>query len=112
MEKAIVIYGVIFCLAWWYMYGVIFRTIFTLKELGNIDIAEPDEWPALNIVIAACNEEEGIEEAIKSLLLQDYPNLKIILVNDRSSDNTGKIIDKLAIDERIKSIHIKELPEN
>lgn len=112
MENTVIIYGVIFCLAWWFMYGRIIKTIFTLRELGNIDIVEPDTWPALNIVIAACNEEEGIEEAIQSLLLQDYPNLKIILVNDRSNDNTGEIVDKLAVDERIKSIHIKELPEN
>lgn len=112
MDNTIVFYGGIFCLAWWYMYGRIIRTISTLKELGNIEIAEPAVWPSLNIVIAACNEEEGIEEAINSLLLQDYPKLKIILVNDRSNDNTGEIVDKLAVDERIRSIHIKELPEN
>ena len=112
MENALVIYGVIFCLGWWYMYGRILKTISSLKELGNIDIAEPDKWPALNIVIAACNEEDGIEEAIQSLLLQDYPNLKIILVNDRSTDKTAEIIDRLAVDERIKTIHISELPEN
>jgi len=112
MENMIVIYGVLFCLAWWFMYGMITRIIFTLKELSNLDIIEPNTWPALNIVIPACNEEEGIEEAIQSILLQDYPNLKIILINDRSDDNTGDIIDRLATDERVKAIHITELPED
>lgn len=111
MEDIIVIYGVLFCLAWWFLYGRIIKIIFSIKELGNLKIAEPAAWPALNIVIAACNEEEGIEAAIKSLLLQDYPNLKVILVNDRSTDNTGNIIEKLAEDERVKAIHIDELPE-
>ena len=112
MENVLIIYGVVFCLAWWFMYGRILKTLFILNELGNLELEDPESWPALNIVIAACNEEEGIDEAIRSLLQQDYPNLKIVLVNDRSNDNTGKIIDELATDERIKAIHIDELPEN
>jgi glycosyltransferase involved in cell wall biosynthesis len=112
MENMMVAYGVVFCLAWWLMYGRIIKIILTIKDLSNIDVVTPDEWPSLNIVIAACNEEEGIEKAIQSLLLQDYPNLKIILVNDRSTDDTGSIINKLAIDERVTAIHIKILPEN
>lgn len=112
MGNMIIIYGVIFCLAWWFMYGMITRIIFSLKELSDIDVVEPVAWPGLNIVIPACNEEEGIEKAVKSLLLQDYPDLKIILVDDRSTDNTGDIIDKLALDERVKAVHITELPEN
>lgn len=112
MEATIIIYGVIFCLAWWVVYGQTIRIIFNIRELGDIETDEPDDWPTLNIVIAACNEEEGIETAIKSLLKQDYPNLKIILVNDRSTDNTGEIINQLAIDKRVKAIHISELPDN
>ena len=108
----IIVYGVVFCLAWWFLYGMIIRIIFTLKELSNVDIIEPDIWPHVNIVIPACNEEDGIESAVQSLLLQDYPNFKIILVNDRSNDNTGEIIDRLAKDERVKAVHITELPEN
>ncbi|MDH5369166.1 MAG: glycosyltransferase, partial [Gammaproteobacteria bacterium] len=112
MGNMIIVYGVVFCLAWWFLYGMIIRIIFTLKELSNIDIVDPDIWPHLNIVIPACNEEDGIEAAVQSLLLQDYPNFKIILVNDRSNDNTGEIIERLAKDERVKAIHITELPEN
>ena len=112
MENVLVVYGVIFCVAWWFMYGRIVQAIFSIPELGKIEIKEPDKWPALNIVIAACNEEEGIDAAVQSLLDQDYPNLKIILVNDRSNDTTGEIIERLADDERIKAIHIKELPED
>ena len=112
MENLIVIYGVIFCLSWWFMYGIIIKTIFSLKNLSSFNTVDPDAWPTLNIVIPACNEEEGIEAAVQSLLLQDYPNFKIILVNDRSTDNTGEIINKLATDKRVKAIHIDELPED
>ena len=112
MQNVLIIYGVIFCLAWWFMYSRVVRSIFSLSELGKLEITEPVSWPTLNIVIAACNEAETIEAAIKSLLVQDYPDLKIILVNDRSIDNTGEIIERLAEDKRIVAVHVKELPEN
>lgn len=112
MENFIIFYVVIFCLGWWFMYGRLLLTIFGLTEIGNLELDEPECWPTLNIVIPACNEGDGIEAAIKSLLLQDYPNLKIILVNDRSDDNTGEIIEQLAADERVVAVHIKELPDD
>jgi glycosyltransferase involved in cell wall biosynthesis len=112
MQNLLVVYGVIFCLAWWFMYGQVVRSIFSLSELGKLEIKEPENWPGLNIVIAACNEAETIEAAVKSLLLQDYPGLKVILVNDRSTDNTGEIIERLATDKRVTALQVRELPEN
>lgn len=112
MENILVIYGVIFCLAWWFMYARILQAIFSMSELGMVDVCTPERWPSLNIIIAACNEESTIEEAIKSLLLQDYPELKVFLVNDRSTDNTGEIINRLAQDTRVTALHVKNLPED
>ena len=71
-----------------------------------------DEWPSLCVVIPACNEAERIEKAARSLLKQDYPNLELIFVNDRSDDTTGEIIDQLAAeDARMTPVHITTLPE-
>lgn len=112
MDNFILVYGTIFCLAWWVHYSQILYSLLKLTELEKINSADPLTWPELNIVIAACNEERGIEAAVNSILSQDYPKLKLIIVNDRSDDKTGDIINKISLDERVTAIHVNELPEN
>ena len=51
-----------------------------------------DDWPTLSLVVPARNEETNIETCLTSLLAQDYPRLEVIVVNDRSTDATGRII--------------------
>ena len=53
-------------------------------------------WPFVTVFIAAHNEEKVIADCMEALLATDYPAgcLKIIPVNDRSSDATGEIIDR------------------
>lgn len=70
------------------------------------------EWPRISVIMTACNEEEAIEAAVRSRLEDDYPALEIVLMDDRSTDSTGEIVDRLASeDERIQAIHITELPD-
>jgi glycosyltransferase involved in cell wall biosynthesis len=53
-----------------------------------------------------------IEKSIRSQLAQNYTHLEWILVNDRSEDDTGKIMEKLALeDARIRVLHIDALPD-
>jgi cellulose synthase/poly-beta-1,6-N-acetylglucosamine synthase-like glycosyltransferase len=53
----------------------------------------------------------GIEQGLRSLLAQDYPNLEVIAIDDRSVDGTGRVIDRLAAsDARLRAIHIRDLP--
>ena len=67
--------------------------------------------PRLSVLIPACNEAQTIERALRTLLLQEYPNLEVIVVNDRSEDDTGTIIDRLAeADPRVRAVHIDHLP--
>jgi glycosyltransferase involved in cell wall biosynthesis len=69
------------------------------------------KWPKLSIVIPACNEAQTIEAAALSLLEVDYPCFEVVFVNDRSTDGTGEIIDRLAaLDPHFKAIHIHTLP--
>lgn len=85
------------------------KSIFLLKNQSLAKFA--GDWPKISIIIPACNEEATIEQAAKSLLAVDYPRLELVFVNDRSSDATGRIIDRLALrDKRIKAMHVKELP--
>ena len=70
------------------------------------------DGPRLSVLVAARNETDCIETCIRSLFQQDYPDLEVIAVNDRSTDDTAQILDRLAIEfpERLKVIHVKQLP--
>ena len=50
----------------------------------------------ISVVVPAYNAEKDIDRLVNSLLAQTYPNLEILLVDDGSTDGTGKRIDELA----------------
>ena len=79
-------------------------------ELGEIRAPE-GAWPRLSVIVPARNEGEHIESALVSLLTQDYPNLEVVAVDDRSTDATGAILGRLASSEpRLRAVHIETLP--
>ena len=57
------------------------------------------------------NEAETIAAAAATLAQQDYPHLEIVLVNDRSQDATGAIMDRIAAaNPGVRVVHIESLP--
>ncbi len=55
---------------------------------------ERSEWPLISIVTPSYNQGQFIEETIRSVLLQGYPNLEFIIIDGGSSDNSVEIIQK------------------
>lgn len=75
-------------------------------------IPDPEKWPKVSVVVPARDEAERIEEALRSLARLDYPDFEVIAVDDRSSDGTGAIMDRVANEEaRVETVHIRALPE-
>ena len=67
--------------------------------------------PTLSVVIPAYNEEENIKEVVERAfkeISKIINNFEIVLVNDGSTDNTGKIINSLAKRKRIRAVHHKK----
>ena len=72
----------------------------------------PAGSPSVTVIVPARNESADIAATLESLLNQDYPNLRIIAVDDRSTDTTGAIMDALAAQHptKLHTLHVKELP--
>ncbi|HVD31836.1 MAG TPA: glycosyltransferase [Methylomirabilota bacterium] len=74
-------------------------------------LQEPSRLPRLSVVVPARDEGSTIGRALGSLLGQDYPDLEIIVVDDRSSDATGEVLRELAAkDSRLLVLRVDELP--
>jgi glycosyltransferase involved in cell wall biosynthesis len=56
----------------------------------------PSGNPRVSIIVPARNEEEIIEQALNTLLALDYDNYEVIAVNDRSTDSTGEIMERVS----------------
>ena len=60
----------------------------------------------ISIIVPIYKVEKYINKCIDSILNQTYKNIEVILVDDGSPDNCGKICDKYLLkDDRIKVIH-------
>src|SRR5690606_6914432 len=69
----------------------------------------PDPPPSVTLIIPAKDEAGRIADCLRSALKQDYPNLAFIAVNDRSTDGTGQVMDRIAAeDPRLRVIHIPD----
>jgi len=85
------------------------RHLINLRQIAPLAL---QQLPSLSIIVAARNEEEQMETALTSLLHIDYPELEVIVVNDRSTDSSAEILVRMAtIHPQLKSLTIDLLPE-
>jgi len=65
-----------------------------------------NQGPLVSVIVPVYNVEKYIRKCLHSIIVQTYENIEIILIDDGSSDNSGKIIDAYASrDPRIKVVH-------
>jgi hypothetical protein len=72
----------------------------------------PPDAPLISVIIPARNERRNIESSVRSALGGKYPNLEVIVVDDRSTDGTGELARLIAReDPRVRVTETTPLPE-
>ena len=76
------------------------------RAVGDPPI-HPDT-PPVTFLVPCHNEADNIDDTIRSILGQDYPELEVIAINDASRDATGSLLDALAAEEpRLRVVHFQ-----
>ena len=83
-----------------------------MTVLDDVPPLQQQKGPKVSVIIPACNEAATIEPALKSILSLDYADLEVIVVNDRSVDGTGAVLEQMQKQyPGLLIYNISELPE-
>ena len=90
----------------------------TVPDLTDLDWEDlPEGLPTLTVVVPARDEAEKIGATLDALMVADYAFVHVLVVDDRSTDGTGAIVDAYVEEYAwrrpgaLSAIHIAELPE-
>ncbi len=104
------IYSILALIYWAFL---ILYLIINGRKIRHLYSIEPsaNKLPSVVIIVAVRNEEYALKEALTSVCNLEYANYKVLVVNDRSTDNTGKILGELKKEySNLSVINIDTLP--
>ncbi|MDF2449314.1 MAG: glycosyl transferase family 2 [Bacteroidota bacterium] len=83
--------------------------VLPLGVLKTISLEASTKPEPVSVIICARNEDDNLAEFLPKILVQDYPEFEVVVVNDCSIDNTENVIDEFAkIFPNLKKVTIKE----
>jgi cellulose synthase/poly-beta-1,6-N-acetylglucosamine synthase-like glycosyltransferase/peptidoglycan/xylan/chitin deacetylase (PgdA/CDA1 family) len=86
--------------------AVIIGLLALIEKLRPDHAVMPNPPPSVTVLIPAHNEESVIVQTVKSVLLSDLKDLRIIVVNDGSTDRTRELLDEnFSREPRVRIIH-------
>jgi cellulose synthase/poly-beta-1,6-N-acetylglucosamine synthase-like glycosyltransferase len=113
--------------AWGVAAGWVWRAGDAVRHLPSVPDLRGPEWdlhpqlPSLTVVVPAKDEAEKLRATLEALLAADYPELRVLVVDDRSTDATGEIADGFVRElgetaatintPQFQAMHVKELAE-
>jgi len=99
-------------LVYWLIWSIVLaRGMRRLRTLRDLDSTLPAAIPPLSVVLAARDEEATLAPALASLLALDFPDLEVLVVDDRSTDATPAVLAALAARHpALRVLRIETLP--
>ncbi|MBI3518808.1 MAG: glycosyltransferase [Bacteroidetes bacterium] len=92
--------------------GISIHYVINVLPLGNFKASSLESGSAtgpVSVIVCARNEDDNLTEFLPKLLMQNYPEFEVVVVNDCSIDNTENVIDEFAkIFPNLKKVTIKE----
>lgn len=104
-EYLFIAFIVIFCIQFFYNFFIFGAFSFSKPKTSNNNFNEP-----VSVIICAKNEAQNLIANIPFFINQNYSDFEIVLINDRSSDNTLEVLEQFKIDfpEKIKIVNVFE----
>jgi len=100
------------CAVWLLQAALVFKRLAELHTLVDLDPADPAVWPRVSAIVPGRDEAASIGAALATRLADNYPDLELVVVDDRSTDATPEIVARLAAeDPRVVSVRIDEVPD-
>lgn len=93
---------------------VIIQIIYYLLVFGKFSFHKTQNQTskniAISVIICAKNEAKNLKKFLPFILEQDYPNFEVVLINDRSTDKTLKVMEAFkSVHHNIKIVNIKNI---
>jgi len=96
-------------LPWLVPFASLFRLASTRPNLSDVP---PAAGTLVSVVVPARNESAAIETVVRSVLASTYEPLELVVLDDRSTDATAAIVERLAAeDARLRLVRGEPLPE-
>jgi chlorobactene glucosyltransferase len=90
-------------------------TYFRLRNSRSLDeesVDAPNDAPLISVIVPARNEAHNIARCVTSILATSYPRLELIVVDDKSTDDTAVVARRAAQDDsRLRVVVNPALPE-
>jgi chlorobactene glucosyltransferase len=87
---------------------------YAIRRPRLVDYPPQRAGPLVSVIVPARNEAMNIERSVRSILATEYRPIEVIVVDDRSSDTTGEIVERLARSDaaegRLRLVRGAELP--
>ena len=92
--------------------AIAWRNLRRTRQLRDVAPTIAENPPRVSVVMAARNEADRVGAAISARLADRYPDLELVLVDDRSTDGTGEIARAAAQgDPRLQVVRVDSLPD-